>query len=884
MATSIRIQIATFILCLVFSNELSAQCGGVRPPEGGDPGSETLSAPSHTLAPVLIVHPDNPRYFMVQGDPNRRAVLLGGSHVWGNLQDYIANPGSQYNISWTGYLDLLQQLGHNFIRGWHWEDADYDPLPFSRNSKGIFEVWEIDPEYILRLRQRVQEAQSRGFYISIMLFQGWSVHDYSTRSPNPWPRHPFADGNNVSGLEVDANEDGFGREVHTAANLDTDVDTIQTSYIKQVIRGLNEFDNIIWEVANEGHRGSIQWQKDIASKIRAFETDHCQKRHPIWISPNSQWTEGEIDDLLMGVPDVVSPSKMLETPSGAEFKEDPPSTQALKPMLMDTDHVGGVIGGYDWVWKGLTRGYHPVYMDPLHRVEWCEGTCDWNPAAQEYSQSREAVGKALDLAYQMDLATSEPQGETTPLNCPGWSSTEFALLGDGEYLIYQDEEDESFYIFLEAGSYEVERFDAADPSDVSYGSIASHPGGPYTVSNVDGREVLLIRQINAPEPLQITLHPQSVGTALGGRAEFSVAAEGGLDPLRFQWWFSTDGMPNTWVEVSDDAHRFGSNSQFLVIDPVEEADEGYYYCSVWDSSMPPATEPSMSASLSLDAAPQCPQDGRTLCLMGGRFAVTVGFSHDCTGDDLCTLYESGTPGEISDTSGLFWHMSSENPEMLLKIEDRSADNGHFWFYHGSQTGNDYLITIRDLYTGESRSYHKPNDPENGFCGALDTLAFASGGSLFAPTGNPNMESRFEESRAVVASTSSSGLENTSTKQGVGPCNPSGTTLCVHGTRFEVTVDWVDHDSGSSGVGQVIEPAAQTQFGAFAFSTSGEPDLGLKILDAGPVNGSYWVFFSALSAFETTVTVRDTATGQVNTYRKLPWNYCGEGDITAFPSP
>lgn len=45
----------------------------------------------------LVVHPDNGRYFMVQGDRQERAVYLTGSHVWGNFQQYHSdNP--DFNI------------------------------------------------------------------------------------------------------------------------------------------------------------------------------------------------------------------------------------------------------------------------------------------------------------------------------------------------------------------------------------------------------------------------------------------------------------------------------------------------------------------------------------------------------------------------------------------------------------------------------------------------------------------------------------------------------------------------------------------------------------------------------------------------------------------
>jgi hypothetical protein len=56
---------------------------------------------------------------------------------------------------------------------------------------------------------------------------------------------------------------------------------------------------------------------------------------------------------------------------------------------------------------------------------------------------------------------------------------------------------------------------------------------------------------------------------------------------------------------------------------------------------------------------------------------------------------------------------------------------------------------------------------------------------------------------------------------------------------------------------------------------------LKVLDGTPVNGHHWVFYGALSSVEYTVTLTDTQTGEVNTYRNPSGRLASVADTGAF---
>ena len=112
-----------------------------------------------------------------------------------------------------------------------------------------------------------------------------------------------------------------------------------------------------------------------------------------------------------------------------------------------------------------------------------------------------------------------------------------------------------------------------------------------------------------------------------------------------------------------------------------------------------------------------------------------------------------------------------------------------------------------------------------------------------------------------------------------PCNPSPTALCLSASRFEVKVTWTDFQN-NTGDGQAIPLTADT--GYFWFFTNTNVELVIKVLDARGVNGHFWVFYGALSNVQYEITVRDSQTGDVQTYDNSAGQFASTGDTLAFP--
>ncbi len=389
----------------------------------------------------LHVHPGNPRYFTdgtKNADGSLKAVYLTGSHTWNNLID-MDKADAPAPFDFGAYLDFLQRYGHNFIRLWAWDSVTWDtrangklgkdfvhqvaPLPWARTGPGNaldgkpkFDLTRFNSAYFDRLRARVRAAGDRGIYVSVMLFEGWGLShaDHRIKVSDAWAyrSHPFHPENNINGIKGDLNGDGNVLEVHSLAS--PAITALQTAYIRKVVDTVNDLDNVLYEVINEG--GNKEWNWWVAQTVKDYEQTK-PKQHPVGIT-------GHGGERLATM--IVSPADWISPGSQDGYRDPPPAWEGRKVSLLDTDHIWGLGGNHGWVWRSFLRGHNPLFMDSY------DGSGLGERFDPKFEPLRRALGHTRRYANRVNLAAMTPHSEL--------ASTTFCLANPGkEYLIYLPE-------------------------------------------------------------------------------------------------------------------------------------------------------------------------------------------------------------------------------------------------------------------------------------------------------------------------------------------------------------------------------------------------------------------------------------------------------------
>jgi len=438
----------------------------------------------------LRIHPENPRYFT---NGSGKAVFLTGSHTWANFQERGVE-GKTPDFDYERYLDFMQGYGHNFMRMWAWEQAQwmqfvpsdtlirYKPIAYVRTGPGRaidgkpkFDLSRFNQAYFNRLRERVIQAGERGIYVSVMLFQGFSVEQKGTKGVDPkkgnaWDGHPFNAKNNMNDINGDLNGDGEGNETHTLKN--PKVTRLQERYIRKVIDTLNDLDNLLWEISNESHPGSIEWHYHMIRFIKAYEATKA-KQHPV----------GMTSSPITNPPLFAGPADWI-SPNGKSYLNDPPDTKGRKVIIVDNDHIRPWDSDPEWVWKNFMRGNQFILMD--HYMDFRMNSP--NKPDPKHDPARKAMGLTRKLADGVNLVSLVPHRDL--------ASTHYCLADPGrEYLIYRPtSKSGTFSVTLKPGTYSVEWINTSSGKKVYSQDHRLNTGENAFVSPFDGPVILHLQK------------------------------------------------------------------------------------------------------------------------------------------------------------------------------------------------------------------------------------------------------------------------------------------------------------------------------------------------------------------------------------------------------
>jgi hypothetical protein len=447
----------------------------------------------------LKVCKTNPRYFT---DGSGKAIYLTGSNCGWEMQDdawggYSAQ-GTHVKFGFEKFLNLLASHNLNYVRFWIVENTRSDkgqvdmlatPMPFMRTGPGNaldgkprFDLTKYNPEFFDRLRSRVSALGTRGVYVGIMLFEGFSsVHDAGTGPnphANPWRGHPYNVENNVNHVNADANGDGRGLEFHTMAL--PAINALQKTYVRKIIDTVNDLDNVLFEIANESIPESKQWQYDMITTIKKYESTK-PKRHPVIMS--AYWGPGDpCNPALFASPaDAVEPTTV---PPDEDYQNNPPIADGKKVVLADSDHIDWHTTKPHFIWKNFLRGNNPHIMDErVIGFDWAMGVVVPDDGGAD--AIRAAMGHTRTYADRIDLAGMAPQIRLC--------STAYCLAKPGsEYLVYQPNSGR-FTVALSRGEYAYEWFNPGTGKVAKTGTVISQGRPQAFTPPFDGHAVLYLK-------------------------------------------------------------------------------------------------------------------------------------------------------------------------------------------------------------------------------------------------------------------------------------------------------------------------------------------------------------------------------------------------------
>jgi len=128
------------------------------------------------------------------------------------------------------------------------------------------------------------------------------------------------------------------------------------------------------------------------------------------------------------------------------------------------------------------------------------------------------------------------------------------------------------------------------------------------------------------------------------------------------------------------------------------------------------SEHSNEAAVTTTAVPgPCVEDAQTLCV-AGRFRARAEWKAPDGRAGVASVLPVPSGG-----SGLLWFVSPDSLDLLVKVLDGCAGNGHHWLFVGPANNLQYLLTVTDTQTGQVRVYFNPQgvSPQ----AVTDTYAF-----------------------------------------------------------------------------------------------------------------------------------------------------------------
>jgi hypothetical protein len=444
------------------------------------------AAPSAAEEPLRL-HPENPHYLLFRGEP---AVLVTSGEHYGAVLNL--------DFDYRPYVDELESHGLNQTRtfsgayceppgAFNIEGNTLAPAegrlicPWARSTtRGYagggarFDLTQWDEAYFRRLKDFVAQAGRRGIVVELVLFCPFYKDEM-------W---------NLSPMKAENNVNGVGRmprtEVYTLEH--PELLAVQEAMVRKIVRELNEFDNLYYEVCNEPYFGGVtrEWQDRIIRTI--VETEETLP-HKHLIAQN-----------------IANGSQKIENPNPAvsifNFHYATPPTAVTVNYGLNRvigDDETGFKGSDDVTyrregWEFLLAG-GGVYsnLDYSFTPENEDGSATPQAPGGGGEELRKQLGILKDFLHSFDFIRMKPDNRVirggVPKNARAW-----ALVEPGKaYAIYLNAGGQAnLTLALPAGAYDAEWLNTKT-GEIDHREQVVHAGGQRTVSSPPYGEDIALR-------------------------------------------------------------------------------------------------------------------------------------------------------------------------------------------------------------------------------------------------------------------------------------------------------------------------------------------------------------------------------------------------------
>ena len=303
---------------------------------------------------ALAPHPSHPFYF--RGKDGQPVVLIG-NYTWGTFSDA--------DYDYKAMFDTLRASHLNFARVWVcWGNEtgfeDQRPpqnyhrinvVPYQRTGPGNandgkpkFDLTKFNLAFFDRLRAVCAAARERGVFLQLTLFDAWMI-----KHPHLWRLHAYHRDNNVNSVDGDPRHTGTGTdgEQGFCSLGNPKVLEAQKAFVRKVVDAVNEFDNVLFEIANENYYNA-EWERHLCEFIHEYEKSKPKQHMAMPLDlPNHDY--GGIKTYDIG-----------------RLHANLLKARALKqPLLFDTDGIGTPDDATvrKAAWTAFVSGGHVNYLD-----------------------------------------------------------------------------------------------------------------------------------------------------------------------------------------------------------------------------------------------------------------------------------------------------------------------------------------------------------------------------------------------------------------------------------------------------------------------------------------------------------------------------------------